>query len=492
MIASRWTTLVAALALAGPAAAASASDASVVADPPGWADGDADAMLEGLVGVVERDPGGPLGQAALAAARHLWDDAKDPAPLVRRLEALLARGAARGDTDEMIRRTLGDRYLESGEDAKRAAVGVDAGYLGDFLVAGPFGVPADAALDVPYPPESGIDLEKEMQGRRGPLRWMRYRNLGVGEIVEPFQYLRPTDGVAFALAQVRSAKERPAVLKVTCLASHKILLNGAEVLRADRLREVRGRTSWTPVTLAAGWNRVLVKVVGSQGVMVKVCDAETGLPLEGVEVEKGAVLHPAVPALPAPETAGYRSNLERLLASDPADPAERAVRGMLAAYYDLPWIAYTDLERAAKEAPRSPGVVLRFAQFVQQFGEMPEPRWRKNRARALYEDVLEASPGHVEAVVELARILNGEDRTEEALAGLKELAAPPKEGTLSPGAAQAAAESRAAMERSRGLFPGLDALLERRPGLRERDFSQAFAAPSSSPFFRRISPMSRG
>jgi len=59
------------LAAAFPAAAA-ADDAAVVADPPGWADADADAMLDALVGVVERDREGPLGQAALVAARPLW------------------------------------------------------------------------------------------------------------------------------------------------------------------------------------------------------------------------------------------------------------------------------------------------------------------------------------------------------------------------------------------------------------------------------------
>jgi tetratricopeptide (TPR) repeat protein len=451
--------------LALSAGAALASDAAVVADPPGWADGDADAMLDALVGVVERDREGPLGQAALVATRGLWDDSRDAAPYVKRLEAALAAGGRAGDTDEMIRRTLGDRYLETGDDAKRLAVGMDAGYLSEFLVCGPFGTSASAAVDAPYPPETALDVEKAMAGRTGPVRWMRYRSLGVGELVEPFEYLRPTDGVAYALAQVRSEKERAAVLKVTCRASHKVLVNGAEVLRVDRLREAPGRTTWTPVTLAAGWNRVLVKVVGSPGLMVKVCDASTGLPLDGLEVEKGVLLHPASPALPAPAKVGYVSNLRRLLAAEPAGPAERTVRGIMCEFYDLDWPAYTDLERAAKEAPGSAGTVLRFAQFVQSFGEMPEPRWRKNRARALYEDVLERSPCHAEAVIALAHILDGEDRTEEAIAGLKELPPPPKEGSLTPEAAKSAAETRAAMERSRKVFPGLDALVDRLPKL---------------------------
>ncbi len=452
----------AALLLASPAALA--DDAAVVADPPGWAAADADAMLDGLLGVVERDREGPLGQAALVAARPLWDEARDVVPFVKRLEAVLARGVRQGDTDEMIRRVLADLHLEAGDDAKRLGVGMDAGYLGDVLVAGPFGIPADPAVDVPYAPEDGIDLEKPMAGRAGPVRWTRYRNLGIGEMVEPFEYLRPTDGVAYVLAQVRSAKERPAVLKVTCLSSHKVLLNGAEVLRVDRLADAPARTSWTPVALAAGWNRILVKVAGSSGLMVKVCDAETGLPLDGIEVEKGAVLHPASPALPSPAKVGYASNLHRLLAAEPASPAARAVRGMMCDFYDLDWAAWTDLEAAAKDPAASPGVLLRFAAFNQGFSEMPEPRWRKNRSRAVYEDVLERSPGHAEAILSLAQILSGEDRTEEALAGLKELPAPPKEGTLDAAASKAAAESRAAMERSRSLFPGLDAFLAKNPG----------------------------
>ncbi|MHC4821441.1 MAG: tetratricopeptide repeat protein, partial [Planctomycetota bacterium] len=98
----------------------------------------------------------------------------------------------------------------------------------------------------------------------------------------------------------------------------------------------------------------------------------------------------------------------------------------------------------------------------QGFSQMPEPRWRKNRARGIYEDILELQPDHVPAAVQLAEILDGEDRTEEALAGLKEL---PEVGEMpeDPEAARAAAETRAAMERSRTLFPGLDKLMETHP-----------------------------
>jgi tetratricopeptide (TPR) repeat protein len=440
---------------------AAGDDAAVVADPPGWASLDADASLEALLGVVERDREGPLGQAALVTARALWDGSRDTAPHVRRLEAVLARGVVQGDTEEMIRRALGDRYLESGDDAKRAAVGVDAGYLGDFLICGPFGTPANAAVDVRYPPEDGLDLEKPMPGGRGTTRWMPYHSLGIGEIVEPFEYLRPTDGVAYGLAQVKSAKERPAVLKVTCRGSHAVFLNGAEVVRVNRLETPRGRTTWTPVTLAAGWNRLLVKVVGSQGFALKVADAERGHPV-GLDVEKAAVLHPPVPALAPPGSVAYRSNLDALRGAEPAGPAARTVRGLLEEYYDLDWDAYEDLERAAADAPGAAGIRLRFAIFVQGFGEMPEPRWRRNRARAAYEDVLEAAPDHGEAVLALAQILHGEDRTEEALAGLKALPALPKGATDGGEASAAGGAARAGMERSRKVFPGLDALLEQR------------------------------
>jgi tetratricopeptide (TPR) repeat protein len=469
----RAAAALALVALLAPQAAAADADAAVVVDPPGTATGDADASLAALVGVVERDREGPLGQAALVVARNLWDASLDPAPHSKRIEALLAKGGLQADTEETIRRVLSDRAIEAGDAARLKALDADGGYLGDMLVAGPFGTSASAAVDVAYAPEAGIDLEKAMAGRRGPVRWMAYRNLGYGELVEPLQYLRPTDGVAYALAQLKSAAERPAVLKVTCRGPHAVFLNGARVLRVDRLRDTRPRTAWVPVTLGAGWNRILVKAVGSQGFMVKVCDATTGRPLDGLEVEKGMTLHPPLIPLAAPAKVGYRSNLDALLASEPATPEARTVRGLMAQNYDLPWQAWTDLERAAKQAPEKPGVVLRFAQFLQGFSEMPEPRWRKNRARGLYENVLEKSPGHVEAMLALAQILHGEDKTEEALAGLKELAAPPKEGTLSPEAAKSAAEGRAAMERSRKLFPGLDRLLADRPKFSEALFVRA-------------------
>jgi tetratricopeptide (TPR) repeat protein len=453
------------LAVAGAAPAAAPAPepgAEAVADPPGEAIGDPQKDLEALLGALEADGRGPVGQAALVAARGLWNQATDRDALTARLEAVLARGVPQADTEEALRRTLADRHHEAGDEAKRAAAGGDAGYLGHFLVVGPLAGPWAAAVDQAYGPETSIDIEKELPGRRRPVRWVPYRSLGLGEIVEPFQYLRPTDGVAYALAQVRVPARVPAVLKVTCWASHKVFVNGAEAVRVDRLRETLPRTSWTPVTLAAGWNRILVKVAGSEGFALKVCDASTGRALAGLESEKGVVLHEAAAPLPPPASAAYRSNLQAVLSEEPRTPEDRVVRAILAADYGLAWRCHEDLEKAAAEAPGRPGIAMRFARFLQGFGEMPEPRWRKNRARGIYEDVLERSPGHVEAVLELARILHGEDRTEEALKGLRELAAAGDE-PKDAGAAKAAAATRAAMERSRALFPGLEALLEKNP-----------------------------
>jgi len=457
--------LIASLAAAGRAPAAAPAPepgAAAVADPPGAATGEPRKDIEAYLGALEADRRGPVGQAALVAARGLWSRAADRAAVDARLEALLARGVPQADTEEAIRRTLADLRHQAGDEAKRAAAGGDAGYLSEFLIVGPLAPAWPASVDQPFAPERGIDLEKSLPGRRRAVRWIPYRSLGLGEIIEPFQYLRPTDGVAYALAQVRVPAQVPAVLKVTCWAPHKVFVNGAEVVRVDRLREAPPRTSWTPVTLAAGWNRILVKLAGSEGFALKVCDAATGRPLEGVETEKGAVLHDAAPALPPPASAAYRSNLDLVLSEEPRTPEDRVVRAILAADYGLPWRCYEDLEKAAAEAPDRAGIPLRFARFLQGFQEMPEPKWRKNRARGIYEDVLERSPGHVAAALELAQILHGEDRTEEALKGLRELAQAGEE-PKDPEAAKAAAASRAAMERSRRLFPGLDPLLEAHP-----------------------------
>jgi len=449
---------------AAAGSAAPADDARTVLAPPGWEAGDAARVLDALVGVVERDREGPLAEAALLQARSWWDACPDPSPFVRRLEAVAGRGIPQGDADEALRRTLDDRYVETGDLKKRAAAGRDAGYLGDFLVVGPFGRSQAAAVDVAYPPEQGIDLDSEMTGREGPVRWMPYANLGIGEMIEPFEYLRPTDGTAYALGQVK-AKGGPAVLKVTCSGVFKVFLNGADVGKADRLREHLPRTLWLPVTLAEGWNRVLVKVVGNAAFAVKVCDADRGLPLAGFEVEKGRTLHPAVAALGAPGKVAYRSNLAALRAAEPRGASARALRGRLSDSYDAKWDAYEDLKAAAGEDPKDPGVLYAYADFVEDFNELPQPRWRKNRARALYEDVLEAVPGHALAAMNLAGFLHGEDRTEEALGGIRELPKATADAASDPAAAKAAAETRAALERTRAVFPGLDRLLADRPGL---------------------------
>ncbi len=454
-------------ALSPAVARAADGDATVVVAPRGTAEGDADAAMGDLVGVVERDPGSAEAEAALNAAWALWADVLDPAPFTARLEAVVAKGIPHGEVDELARRTLAERYRERGQEDRRAKAGFDAGYLQRFLVTGPFGVQAQAEIRRPFAPElDAIDLDREMAALNRPVRWHAYPVLGVGEVIEPFQVLRPTTGVAYGLCQVRAAEDRTVLLKVTCWSPVSVRVNGREVLVGDRLLHRLPRTLWAPALLRAGWNRILVKVAGSQGFAVKVCDPATGLPVPGLEEEAARTLHPATEPGPAPAAASFRAHVDALGAREPATPAARIVRAMLRDRAGLDWLAYDDFTAALAAAPRDAGVLHRAASFIESFNQLPDPRWRKNRARALYEDLLEASPNHVEAAMNLARMLNAEDRTEEALAGIRPLPEPEGGDAVAAGpGAEAAAATRAAMERSRNLFPGIDRLLEARPTL---------------------------
>ncbi len=67
---------------------------------------------------------------------------------------------------------LATRLKEHGVEV---SVAEHLGFLTDWFVIGPFDARMSKGFKTVYPPEEKVDLEAELDGKDGKLRWKRYR-----------------------------------------------------------------------------------------------------------------------------------------------------------------------------------------------------------------------------------------------------------------------------------------------------------------------------
>lgn len=136
------------------------------------------------------------------------------------------------------------------------------GFLRRWHLAGPFDNAGAAGFDRAYPPEGGVDLAAEHEGKEGPVRWRAHASEDEYGVVDLNQALgTKKDVLAYAFHEFASGEERDVEIRLSTVNAWKLWLNG-ELLFArneyhrgtevDHYR-VRGR-------LRAGRNEILLKV----------------------------------------------------------------------------------------------------------------------------------------------------------------------------------------------------------------------------------------
>lgn len=154
------------------------------------------------------------------------------------------------------------------------------GTLGrSWQLLGPFADPDGKGHDREYTPEQEpiADLDREHDGARGKVRWQTYYSSGDRiDLEKIFTYDQA--GVAYAVCWVHTYSRKP-VLLTGSDDGIKVWIDRHLVLdRATRREAVAGEDR-TPLSLAAGWHEVLVKVdnaFGSWAFYLDIVDATTG------------------------------------------------------------------------------------------------------------------------------------------------------------------------------------------------------------------------
>ncbi|MHC4817567.1 MAG: hypothetical protein ACYTF8_05900, partial [Planctomycetota bacterium] len=412
--------------LVAPMPAAFAGDDAALAALLGSeaeARGDADAWLKELLDAVAGDPESPYAFACLRRIRGLMPSATRPETVEAKLDPVLERGVRDGEIDEAIRDLLADRAKARGEFERAARYGGARGYLRRLAVIGSFGDRNQALLHKRYPPEDpDVDFTATLTEAGRALTWLELPVLDDSAWVNPqFQIRQGGTGVVYAVARVRTSKPATVALKVWCRASFKVTVNGHTAIVADRARHQVPAVVWGTVALGAGWNRILLKVLGDANFAVKLADPATGKPAEDLEV--GDPIGPTGPA--GHETAaarGYRMPSERArerVAAGRGTPAELAGAAILSDWEGRDWEGLGLWERAARDLPagesaQAANIRAGYGRMLASFREYPQVH-RKLRAREQFELALKHFPDHDTSVCRLARYENEDDRPDRAV-----------------------------------------------------------------------------
>ena len=185
----------------------------------------------------------------------------------------LARHGAAG-TDPLVtaraRDWLARRLEEKGDEEGAAAMRAPLGVLTRLWVVGPFG-DGRASIETPFPPESEGDLPDPTRAYAGKERLVRWRRAEQGALrrgaLDLGSMLRPdTQAAAYVAAFVHVDTGGMAALRLGTPGPFKIWCNGRLVHAQDRVRSSRLDQDAAGVLLKAGWNRLLIKTVVTDGI----------------------------------------------------------------------------------------------------------------------------------------------------------------------------------------------------------------------------------
>lgn len=307
-----------------------------------------------------------------------------------------------------LERTRLGGLLQSGRLEEAAALRMELGYLTDLLVIGPFDNERGVGLRTAYPPERGIILGTSIAGKERDVAWRALPAAPPNGRIPLDSMLRPREqAVAYLTTALHAREAGPAVLRIGSSGPVQVFHAGEKVFETDVERPLRDDQDRAVLSLAAGWNTLLVKSAveeGSWGIVLRLTDLE-GNPLRGVEVDPARsgqqqAMPPEMIALPAGEAVDLLGNARE----------DAAAQRALARYLLLVHPQDTTGEEAiaaARQAVRLEPASLA-GSFLLAEALYPAGRSRAEMAIAPHlqqlAEVLGQDPGHVGALLARAEV----------------------------------------------------------------------------------------
>ncbi len=346
---------------------------------PGEARGDVSERLPRL-SRLHGEIAASRGPEVYVSLRKLWAewDRGDPADVEAILTSLAGDAtlappvrAYAGLLEAYARRRRGDL------DGARARI-AKLGYVGTWLLLGPFENDGKVGLGTAFDPEKEqelpVDLVRDYDGKdHKPVRWRLLPPVSPYAWTDLSVFVRPSERSCSYLtsfvhdAGLHKGETRPVTVWAGASGALRVFWNGVEILHDDKYRDLDSDRFSGGATLRAGWNRVTAKVCGDERapmLSLRVADAR-GAPDARLEVDadprrstrqggaveplgKGQVERPAAVLGPA-------QTFERL--AQGGDPAslEAFARFLVATGADDP-TEHRARELAARAADRAPTV----------------------------------------------------------------------------------------------------------------------------------------
>jgi hypothetical protein len=174
--------------------------------------------------------------------------------------------------------TLDFLITDKDQDSKGYSVGLDGiklhpkrQFIPEWHLIGPFPNERESdllryGLDEPYPPESGISLDKEYTGAQGqPVSWKKITTPENGYIslwdkFTPYEFV-----VCYAVSYIHAEQAMTVPLLTGSDDGSKVFLNQSEIHRFLDVRIAAPDQDTIPLHLNKGWNELLMKVENNFG-----------------------------------------------------------------------------------------------------------------------------------------------------------------------------------------------------------------------------------
>jgi transglutaminase-like putative cysteine protease/tetratricopeptide (TPR) repeat protein len=178
----------------------------------------------------------------------------------------------------------------NGDQATATAIYKREGHLIDWQIVGPFENSSRAGHAAVYGPETlafapGQSFAGKLPAE--PLTWRRFLHEQAprGAFVNLADFLHPHEqATGYATVWVKAARPGPAALHLGTSGAYKVWLDGEQVGEGDTYRTPTPLQECHPLTLHAGWNRLLIKLGSDEGMwgFYARLSAPDGAPLPGL------------------------------------------------------------------------------------------------------------------------------------------------------------------------------------------------------------------
>jgi hypothetical protein len=159
-----------------------------------------------------------------------------------------------------------DQVEESSKALKELGVAVDLarhfGFISSWKIIGPFDGPDMSGFERVHPPEAGIDLGAELDGKAGKVAWKGHSTGDPYGVVNLNIVLgRHKGAVAYALADLPSDQDRDVEIRLGCVTAWKLWIDGRPVFAHEEYHHGMEMDQFrVPARLQKGTNRILLKV----------------------------------------------------------------------------------------------------------------------------------------------------------------------------------------------------------------------------------------